>query len=277
MFRRRRQTDDLEEDLEVVDADDADEAGPTGRAPAETHSEYGANVDYPLAEPTAERAAHEATTGPWDFRDKPRDDDLPRVDLGGMRIPIPEGVELRVEAQEEMIVAAVLIHGQSQILLNAFAAPKSAGIWADVRAEIVQALAESGGSATEKTGSLGTELQAQIPAETGGLQPARFVGADGPRWFLRGLITGEAASSAAAAAVLEQAFVAVVVNRGAEAMAPRDAIPLHLPREIIEGTAEPIAAEPDAADQTAESAAEAEPEQRSFGLRERGPEITETR
>jgi hypothetical protein len=274
VFRRRRQTDDLEDDFEDVEVDDADEAH--GAAPAETHSEYGANVDYPLAEATTSPSAHEPTTGPWDFRDKPRDDDVPRVDLGGMRIPIPDGVELRVEAQEDVIVAAVLIDRESQILLNAFAAPKSAGIWADVRAEIVEALSQSGGSAKETTTSLGVELQAQIPAETGGLQPARFIGVDGPRWFLRGLITGEAASTPSAAAVLEQAFLAVVVNRGTEAMAPRDAIPLHLPREILDGTAEQIAAA-DADETPAESAAEPEPEERTFELRERGPEITETR
>lgn len=258
VFRRRRETEALDEDF--ADLDD-----PRSEEPVEV-SEYGEDVVHPSAESAASRSAHASTSGPWDFKDKPRDDDVPRIDLGGMRVPIPEGVELRVEAQEEVIVAAVLLHEQSQILLNAFAAPKSTGIWADVRDEIVGALKESGGSANETDGPFGPELTAQIPAEDGGLQPARFIGIDGPRWFLRGLITGAAATSAGDAALLEQAFRSVVVNRGAEAMAPRDVIPLHLPREIIEGAADEMAAD-----------GETEVEAKQFGLQERGPEITETR
>jgi hypothetical protein len=267
VFRRRRPTDEIDED--GSDFDDFDDSEDGDAAAEATHAadpgEYGANVVHPGAEPTASPVVHAPTTGPWDFRDKPRDDDRPRVDLGGMRLPIPEGVELRVEAQEDVIVAAVLVDGASQILVNAFAAPKSKGIWPEVRAEIIEALRTQGGSASETEGPLGTELTAQIPAETGGLQPARFVGAEGPRWFLRGLITGGAAGGGAAAAKLEDAFREIVVNRGPDAMAPRDPIPLHLPREIIEGAAQ------------AAAAAEEETPERQFELRERGPEITETR
>lgn len=257
MFRRRRETDDLDD--EVVDDDAVEDFD--GRPESAEAGEYGEDVVHPGVEQTSTPVDHAPTSGPWDFRDRPRDDDMMRVDLGGMRVPIPDGAELRVEAQDEVIVAAALIDGPSQILLHVFAAPKSRGIWDEVRGEIAASLKAAQGSAEDVEGPFGTELKARIPGEGGISQPARFIGADGPRWFLRGLMTGPASTDPTQAKRLEDVFRAVVVNRGAEAMAPRDAIPLHLPREIVESAVTPP---------------EGEPGPRRFELRERGPEITET-
>jgi hypothetical protein len=63
----------------------------------------------------------------------------------------------------------------------------------------------------------------------------RFVGVDGPRWFLRGLFSGAAARETAAAAPLEAVLRACVVVRGNDPMAPGDPLPLHVPTEIPEG------------------------------------------
>ncbi len=54
---------------------------------------------------------------------------------------------------------------------------------------------------------------------------------DGPRWFLRGVLTGRPATdpSGDAAEPLMSLFRNIVVVRGTEAMAPRDPIPLRLP------------------------------------------------
>ena len=65
------------------------------------------------------------------------------------------------------------------------------------------------------------------------MQPARFLGADGPRWFVRGLLSGPAATDAALARDFEAAFRAVIVVRGKDAMAPRDPLPLRLPTEAV--------------------------------------------
>jgi hypothetical protein len=62
-------------------------------------------------------------------------------------------------------------------------------------------------------------------------RPARFLGVDGPRWFLRGMISGPAAGSPEAAAALEEAFHAIVVVRGTEPMPVREQLPLTLPAE----------------------------------------------
>jgi len=153
--------------------------------------------------------------------------------------------------------------GDSAMQMNAFAAPKRSGIWAEVRGEIAEALTTGGGAAREEAGAFGPELHAQVPTEAPGqgtvLAPARFLGVDGPRWFLRALVTGPAALDPAAGAALEAVLRDVVVVRGGEAMAVRDALPLHLPAEV------------------AEQAAEQQAAQQGLPMPERGPEITETR
>lgn len=54
---------------------------------------------------------------------------------------------------------------------------------------------------------------------------------DGPRWFLRAVISGKAAEDAEVAATLEGVVRDIVVVRGDEPMAPKEAIELRLPPE----------------------------------------------
>jgi hypothetical protein len=63
----------------------------------------------------------------------------------------------------------------------------------------------------------------------GSPRPARFIGVDGPRWFLRGVIAGAGATDPAAAAQIEDVFRSIVVVRGTTPMPPRDLIPLRMP------------------------------------------------
>jgi hypothetical protein len=187
-----------------------------------------------------------------------------RLDLGAVQLPVPEGMEVRVDVQDNIVVAATVISGNSALQVHAFAAPRSAGIWADVRDEIAASLRESGGAADVTDGPFGSELRARIPAEAPGqgasLQPARFVGVDGPRWFLRGMFTGAAATDPAQATALEAVFRDTVVVRGGDAMAPRELLPLRLPKEALEQPQDP-----------------ATPARPTLEQLARGPEITETR
>ena len=204
--------------------------------------------------------------GPWDEADAP-EDELNRIDLGGLRVPVPPSTEVRVDVSPEGdVVAATLVQGSSAMQVNAFAAPRRSGIWDEVRDEIAAALRESGGSAADAEGPYGTELRASVPTEVQGqgrsLAPARFVGIDGPRWFLRALLTGPAATDEAAAGPLLEALRACVVVRGSEAMAVRDPLPLRLPKEVT-------------AAQEAAAADDGTPA--PLPPPERGPEITEIR
>jgi hypothetical protein len=174
----------------------------------------------------------EVTTGPFDELDAP-DDDLERLDLGALRIPVLRGVEVRVDVTDNQVVAATLSYGGSEAQLGAFAAPRTAGIWDEVRREIRASITQQGGTAQEARGRFGIELTGRIPVQ-GGFQQVRFVGVDGPRWFLRGLLSGAAAGDPAKAAVLEDAIRNVVVVRGSSPMPVRDPLPLTLPPELAE-------------------------------------------
>jgi hypothetical protein len=239
VFRRRRGEPDEPTADEAV-ADDADEAAD----------------DLAAAGPSAPPARPE---GPWDHTDAP-DDGLPRVDLGAVHVPLSDGMELRLDVQDEVIVSATIADGHNLMQVQVFAAPRSSGIWADVRDEIAASLRQNGGEAEEHDGPFGPELRARIPTETPGqgrsLQPARFVGVDGPRWFLRGMVTGPASTDPVQGKRLEESFRGTVVHRGGDAMAPRELLPLQLPRDAVEQPPDP-------------------PDRTKLEIFERGPEITE--
>lgn len=195
-------------------------------------------VDGAVAGAEQEQALSPRPEGPWDeTEDHPQGE---HVDLAGLQIPVREGVEVRVEVdQEGQVIAATLTDGQSSLQLGAYAAPRTYGIWDDVRAEIITSLESGGGRSNLVEGAFGIELVALVPAAgpdgEPALQPARFVGVDGPRWFLRGLWTGPAVQGGdAVAPLLASAFRGVVVVRGKEPMPQRGPLPLKLPKEITD-------------------------------------------
>jgi hypothetical protein len=147
-----------------------------------------------------------------------------------------------------------------------------------VRGEIVAEIGGAGGQAAESQGPFGIELVAHVPAEPGqaasGMRPIRFVGVDGPRWFLRGLFAGAAAADPAAAGPLEAVFREVVVVRGEQPIPPRDLLELRLPPEAAAALEEQAAAQQQAQQ-------DAQQEGNRFATApnpfDRGPEMTETR
>jgi Protein of unknown function (DUF3710) len=174
----------------------------------------------------------EPTQGPYDERDAP-DDDIARVDLGALQVPVVEGYEIRVEVDDaQQVVAATLAGPDGTMQLGVFAAPRSEGIWDEVRAEIAESLggARKGGT-SEQESDFGTELHGTVRAE-GGTIPVRFIGVDGPRWFLRAMLAGPVATDAAKAKPFEQALRDVVVVRGTSPLPVRDPVPLQLPADV---------------------------------------------
>jgi Protein of unknown function (DUF3710) len=199
------------------------------------HRSERAKIDATPPWSTERERDTEPTTGPYDEQDAP-DDELERLDLGALQIPVIGGVEVRVDVgPEQEVVAATLSYSGSEAQIGVFAAPRTAGIWAEVRKEIRGSITGQGGTAQEAKGRFGTELTGRIPVQ-GGFQGVRFVGVDGPRWFLRGLFTGAAATDPAKASVLEDAVRNIVVVRGTSPMPVRDPLPLTLPKEIAEQT-----------------------------------------
>ena len=212
--------------------------------------------------------------GPRDRSQVP--DQEGRVDLGSLWLRGVPGMELRLEVDEERqkVIGVQLVIGDSQMQVQAYAAPRSAGIWDEIRGEIAQNLATNGGTAEEVEGPLGTELHVRMPSRSANgrtvFSQARFVGVDGPRWFFRAVMSGRAAIDQAAAEPFYGLLDHVVVVRGEEPMAPREVLALTLPKN-----AAPAAASEDGPadadhDESESAGADLDP----F---ERGPEITETR
>src|SRR5690349_21386273 len=170
--------------------------------------------------------------GPWDVRYAPAD--VQRLDLGSLQIPAVDGVEVRVQANPDGAVEQiVLVDGDSALQLGVFAAPRSEGIWNEVREEIAGAMAADGVAPREIDGPYGVELTARVNTPDG---PAdvRFVGVDGPRWMVRALYQGAAAADPSREGALGVVLSGLVVVRDQEARPVREALPLRLPKEMAE-------------------------------------------
>jgi len=192
--------------------------------------------DEPLDDELAETEEDASATseGPWDSEDVP-DDDLPRVDLGSLRVAPRDGAELRLQVDENTgEVQSVMLAGDDGALeLRAFAAPRNGDLWSEVRPQIAADVAQHGGTATEREGRWGPELVCQVqvvlPDGKQGIQPSRIVGVNGSRWLLRATFLGQPAVEPETAGEWEDALTTVVVHRGTQAMPVGDALPLVLP------------------------------------------------
>lgn len=189
-------------------------------------------ADAPAEDQTA--AGREAT-GPFDESEKETTEGY--IDLGALRIAAAENLQLRLEVEErtKRVIAVTLDIKGSNLQLQAFAAPRSEGLWDEIRGQIAASVGSQGGTVAERQGEFGTELIAKLPAQTpdgrAGFRVARFVGVDGPRWFLRGVFGGPAAVDPAVAEPMEQLFRNVVVVRGDHPLPPRELLPLRLPKD----------------------------------------------
>jgi hypothetical protein len=239
IFRRsRKRTDEADLDdvsPELDDPNDAEVKADEELAPP-AHDEAGAEqgeLDLEALDAQDWRAEVDDVEGT---------PEMPRIDLGSMVLAGFPGAELRLQMSEEtqQIVSAMLIHRDSALELGAYAAPRSGGLWAELREEIMASATEAGGSASLAEGPFGVELRRLIPVTTPegeeGYQPSRMWVAEGPRWLLRGIVYGQAALEeglASPVAEMLTAFRQVIVRRGDEAMAPGDLLPLTMPQNLV--------------------------------------------
>ena len=203
--------------------------------------------------------------GPWDSAGGYPDQ--ARIDFGSLLVPVRDGYDIQVMMSEEEGVSVAVVRGDSGIQLQPFAAPRNAGLWHEVRPEIAQEVAKAGGQSAERDGPFGAELVARVTPQGAARgvppQPLRFIGVDGPRWFLRGLISGPAAVDDQLTEEFREILSDVVVVRGEQAQPPRQPLQIQLPAEARQAL-------------ETETAGQQQPGG-PFNPFERGPEITETR
>lgn len=172
----------------------------------------------------------------------PRDSSLlgpdpERLDLGCLRIKLVKGVEVRVDLDEESHVPTKvsLNLGHSVVTLEAFAAPRHEDMWPTERDGIAAKLEQQGITSNIVMGRFGTELVTVMPSINYDGSPivhsVRFVGIDGPRWFLRAVVSGDGAIEGFAHEQVDEAIADLVVHRGDNPMAPGEALPITMPEE----------------------------------------------
>ena len=175
-----------------------------------------------LPEPSAEYEGRGDEHGPWDVEDENVPDYDEYLDMGSYYLPFLKGIELRVKANRatQQVLGTTITYGSSSVEIEAFAAPKTLGLWDDVRADLIEANKD----AKEVEGVFGTELALPVTVKGGRKVLTRIVGVDGPRWMLRGIFSGKAATDPEGeeAKALNQFFADIVVERGDDPLAPRD-------------------------------------------------------
>ena len=193
--------------------------------------------------------------GPWDADDMP-DDGLTRLDLGSLQVPGLPGVEIQLNVDEASgtVAAVTAVHEGSALQLQAFAAARGEALWPQVRRELAAGITKDGGLADVDDSPLGplagtVKARVPFPQPDGkmGLADVRFIGTDGPRWMLRGVLSGAAAADPAVAETLLAVYRGVVVVRGGEAFAPSEPLPLRMPDQHGPGSG---AAAPDRPDRS---------------------------
>lgn len=162
------------------------------------------------------------------------------IKFGSIWILPFEGMNLNLEVEDKTkrILSMTISYKDSTLQLQAFAASRSEGLWQTIQENIQESVKNQQGTVESLQGTFGLELLATIPVVTSehgskSFKAARFVGVDGPRWFLRGVFGGSAALHGEDAEVLENFFKKVVVSRGERPMPPRELISLQLPENFV--------------------------------------------
>ena len=194
-----------------------------------------ARAESEIADASDDRAENPAypgrgtERGPWDVADEDVPDYDSYLDMGAYYLPFMRNIQLRIKADRatRAILGTTITYGHSSLEIEAYAAPKTMGLWDDVRADLL----EGNAKASEQDGEFGAELRLPVEVKGGRTVVTRVVGVDGPRWMLRGIFSGTAATDPHAdeTVALNRFFADVVVDRGEEPLAPRDLIPMHPP------------------------------------------------
>ena len=176
--------------------------------------------------------ADRAERGPLD--DQEAGSIKPAIDLGALRVEPRRGMQMRLEVEKSSsrVVAVTFELDGSTLQVQPFAAPRSSGLWLGIREQIAEQIRSQGGEVTPGDGEFGPELVAIVPVQSPAgyaSRTVRFIGVDGPRWFLRGVIGGNAATDPSQQSPIHEIFRSLVVVRGATPMPPRELLPLRVP------------------------------------------------
>ena len=213
---------DLDADLEAAfassDGDADDEADPAGED----------------AEPVDYRAE-----GPFDATEVDlTGDEVTRLPLGPLTITPFEGMGIQFQGDPETqtIYSALVMHENSGLQLELFAAPTSGGLAGELSEDALEEAQQAGGNAEVQIGPFGPEVKRVLPFEGPEGEQLFMVSrvwlVDGPRWLLRGTLVGQAAlvdGEDSPADLFAEFFRNVVVHRDDSPRVPGELLTLALP------------------------------------------------
>mgnify|MGYP000620835397 CR=1 FL=1 len=157
------------------------------------------------------------------------------IDFGALRMTPTPGVGIKIEVEEatSKVVALTIEVADSTLQVSVFSASKAEGLWLDVLNQLETSITSDGGTVTSYGGQLGRGIDTSVVQQDGSKRRIRFIGVDGPRWFLRGSVTGAALEDIFANELVENVFRSIVVHRGVQAMPPREPLELLVPAGVI--------------------------------------------
>lgn len=158
-FGKKKSKKEAEPAVEPVDEDKVAAAEANAAAKAES-------AETVLAEPASEYQGRGEERGPWDVNDEDVPDYDDYLDLGAYYLPFLRGIQLRIKANRatQQVLGSTITFGSSSLEIEAFAAPKTLGLWDDVRGDLL----EANKAASEVDGVFGTELK--LPVNVKGRQ-----------------------------------------------------------------------------------------------------------
>lgn len=216
------------DDATTSESNAADSAA-TGSAASDSATTGSATIDSAAVD----AADLPALSGPRDFRGL--ESKKGYLDFGALLIPAAKNQQVRLDIDQKTkrVVALTIMVEEATIQVQPFSAPKSGGTWNEVLQQIEESVIKQNGKVKQVDGRFGKELAARVPTTLKdgrkGWRVARFIGFEGPRWFLRGVVGGRGAIDASAARAVEELFSKIVVVRGDDPLPPRELLRLQPP------------------------------------------------
>jgi hypothetical protein len=160
------------------------------------------------------------------------------LDLGPLLLPNVPGLEVHLDLDVRTGNGkSVSLHLDMSIAeVQVFAAATNEDHWGEMRNAIAAGLREQDVDCQVVEGRFGTEVRAVMPTVdldgNAHVQPVRFVGIRGSRWFLRVVISGDGAILTSQIPGIDNVIAQIVVHRGSEPQAPGERLWLRSPNAV---------------------------------------------
>ena len=140
------------------------------------------------------------------------------VDMGAILFPARPGMQLRTQVADDgtTVLQILVVLGNSGIQMSVAAAPRSGGVWDELRDEI-------------RSGFEKQDMPMQMPDGRSATSRMRILGREGDRWFARIDIIGPAAADADAGLEIEKVIDRIVVRRDEHPRTRLELLPVRLP------------------------------------------------